>query len=98
MMVYIDQDFKPIVPSYLENIKQQLMHIRSLLYSKKYREIERVAMQIRDSGHNYGFIRIGELGVNMIYFSGLEASENIIKAICEIEEYIGKCQIEYIEL
>lgn len=97
-MVYIDKDFESLVPFYFENISKQLSNIKKLLESSQFRDIEKVAMQIRDSGLNYGFSAIGELGAGMIHYSGLEASENIYGAIREIEAYIESCKIEYIEL
>lgn len=98
MMVYIDQDFESIIPVYLSNIRRQVEQIENLLVHNQFKDIERIAMQIRDSGQNYGFMEIGQLGIKMIYYSGLESVDKIRKAAGEIISYIEKCEIEYIEL
>ncbi len=54
MLVYIDRDFQTIVPNYFENVRNQLYQIKVFLKRHQYKEIERLAMQLRDSGHNYG--------------------------------------------
>tara|TARA_Y100001933_G_C18646233_1_gene416565 strand:+ start:189 stop:485 length:297 start_codon:yes stop_codon:yes gene_type:complete len=98
MLVYIDRDFQSIVPNYFENVRNQLDQIKSFLNRHQYKEIERLAMQLRDSGHNYGFIRVGDLGRELLYFCGLESSYMILSTLEEIEKYIESCEIKYIEL
>ncbi len=55
-------------------------------------------MQLRDSGHNYGFIRVGDLGRDLIYFCGLESDYKIQETLEAIEKYIASCEIKYIEI
>ncbi|WP_430886039.1 hypothetical protein [Fusibacter sp. JL216-2] len=98
MLVYIDRDFQTIVPNYFENVRNQLYQIKVLLKRHQYKEIERLAMQLRDSGHNYGFIRVGDLGRDLIYFCGLESDYKIQEALEAIERYIASCEIKYIEI
>ena len=98
MMVYIDQDFASIVPRYLKNIENQVLKIDQLLKHNKFKEIERLSIQIRDSGENYGFLMIGQLGLQLIFYSGLEASAKIKSTITAILDYINNCEIKYIEL
>lgn len=98
MLVYIDRDFQTIVPNYFENVRNQMNQIKSFLKRHQYKEIERLAMQLRDSGHNYGFIRVGDLGRDLMYFCGLESSYKILDTLDQIERYIDSCEIKYIEL
>lgn len=98
MLVYIDRDFQTIVPNYFENVRNQLYQIKVFLKRHQYKEIERLAMQLRDSGHNYGFIRVGDLGRDLIYFCGLESDYKIQETLEAIEKYIASCEIKYIEI
>jgi len=98
MMVYIDQDFKSIVPAYIKHIRKQVNEINQLLPHRQYKEIERLAIQIKDSGDNYGFIEIGQFGLKLIYLSGLEAYEQIQRTTLEIIQYLESCEIRYVEL
>lgn len=98
MLVYIDRDFETIVPDYLVHIESQLDQIEVHLNNKQYRAVERLALQIRDSAKNYGFLKAGHLASKINFYSKYRSDESIHEVIREVRSYFERCSIQYVDL
>jgi len=76
----------------------QLEQIEVYLGNKQYKDVERVALLIRDSARNYGFLKAGHMASKISFYCKYQSDENIEEVIKAVRLYFEKCNIQYVDI
>lgn len=98
ILVEIDQDLKELIPGYLENRNKDVEKMKELLANKDYEELKRLGHQIKGNAGSYGFSQMSVYGMNIEDACKNSQYDSIEENIKNIEDYLGKVEITYVEV
>ena len=96
-VAYVPEDLEPLIAGYLENRRNDVINIKSLLEKGDFQEAKRLAHSMKGSGGGYGFEKITELGAIMEKAAKVEDKSVILANIEELAVYLKTVRIEYVD-
>lgn len=94
-VVYADPELAELIPGYLLHRKEDVRAIAAALSSGDYGLIENLGHTMKGSGGGYGFDAISEIGGKIEESAQKKKSDEIRKALKELEDYLGGVQVVY---
>lgn len=94
--IFIDEDIEDLIPSYLENTRNQLKRIKALLDQSNFLFIKKAAHQLKGSGKSYGFNFISEHGKKIEDAATNKEVATISEKISDLYDYLDNIIIEFV--
>lgn len=96
-LVYVDSDFKDLVPGFLDNRRAEIDVIRSSSESGDFNEIIRLGHGMKGAGAGYGFQEITKIGSNLEEAAKNEDISEIESELIRLEEYLSAVRVVYVD-
>ncbi len=94
-IVYIDEDLKEIIPSFLDNRQKDLTLIKEHLAAEQWSHIESIAHKLAGNAGSYGFEELGIIGAKLEE-SCQQGDVATIKQYCDqYNQYMNNLKVEY---
>lgn len=93
--VALNNEFKNIIPRYLENREHNIIAILEWLELRDYEKIRVLGHSLKGSGTSYGFTRISEIGHQLELSSQKRDHAAIIENVQHLKDYLTRIQITY---
>jgi signal transduction histidine kinase/CheY-like chemotaxis protein/HPt (histidine-containing phosphotransfer) domain-containing protein len=93
IIVFVDPDLEPLIPGFLQSIRDQLPHLSELLYADNYAEIKKIGHALKGVGGGYGFQKITELGAHIEHAADSQQHDGIELGIAGLNDYLSRVQI-----
>jgi chemotaxis protein histidine kinase CheA len=97
-IVYIDQDFKEIVPEFIEAFNQNILEIKDYLKAEDYYALRVIGHNLKGTGGGYGFDEISDIGHKLNMAAKEKDSKSIDELIPDLESYFSRITIIYKEI
>ncbi len=97
-IVYIDQDFKEIVPEFIEAFNQNILEIKDYLKAEDYDALRVIGHNLMGTGGGYGFDEISDIGHKLNMAAKEKDSKSIDELIPDLESYFSRITIIYKEI
>jgi len=92
----IPEDLMSLIPGYLENRRNDVSRIETLLAEGGFAEVERLAHSMKGTGGGYGFDGISSIGGAMETAARDKDHEEVRRQLNALEIYITTVKIEYV--
>jgi PAS domain S-box-containing protein len=92
----VPEDLMSLIPGYLENRRNDIFRIQTLLSEDGFAEVERLAHSMKGTGGGYGFDGISSVGGAMESAARNRNIEEVRKQLDALEIYIRTVRIEYV--
>lgn len=92
----VPEDLMSLIPGYLENRRNDVSRIETLLTEGGFAEIERLAHSMKGTGGGYGFDGISSIGGAMEAAARERSPEEVKRQMDALEIYIRTVRIEYV--
>jgi len=93
IMVSVDPDLAPLIPGFLQSIRDQTSHLSELLREGNYADIQKTGHSLKGVGGGYGFQRITDLGAQIEQLARSNQHDGIEIAIANLQNYLARVQI-----
>lgn len=98
IVVVVDADLEDLIPVFLENRKEDIRTIRTLLTNGDLGEISRLGHNMKGSGAGYGFEKITEIGKDIEIACKDGNRAQVEQLNNDLESYLSEIKIIYEEL
>lgn len=95
IVLHIDPDIEKLIPSFLENRRQDVVIIRAALKRDEFETIETLGHNMRGSGAGYGFEAVSEIGERIEKAAKMKDSANIEKSAADLLSYLRHVKVVY---
>ena len=96
IVVEIDSELLPIIPSFLESRWSDCALIESLLEAGNHEEISRLGHRLKGAGGSYGFDAISDIGIALERAAIRRDREAIVLATQTLQNYLERVKIVYL--
>jgi HPt (histidine-containing phosphotransfer) domain-containing protein len=93
IIVSVDHDLAPLIPGFLQSIKDQISHLSELLREGNYAAIQKTGHSLKGVGGGYGFQRITDLGAQIEQLARSSQHDGIEIGIADLQDYLARVQI-----
>jgi CheY-like chemotaxis protein/HPt (histidine-containing phosphotransfer) domain-containing protein len=93
IMVSVDPDLAPLIPGFLQSIRDQISHLSELLREGNYADIQKTGHSLKGVGGGYGFQRITDLGAQIEQLARSSQYDGIAIGIADLQNYLARVQI-----
>jgi CheY-like chemotaxis protein len=88
-----DPDTAPLVPAFLENRREDVVAIRSLLEQGAYGGIESIGHKMKGTGRSYGFEAISRIGSDIEFAAHQQDAATVERLLASLEQYLSRVKI-----
>ena len=96
ILVEIDSELLPIIPSFLESRLSDCAMIAHLLEAGNHEEISRLGHRLKGAGGSYGFDAITDIGIALEHAALRQDREAIVQATDMLQDYLERVKIVYV--
>lgn len=96
IVVEIDSELLPIIPSFLECRRRDCALIERLLEAGNHDEISRLAHRLKGAGGSYGFDAISDVGIALERAAFRRDREAIVLACEMLQHYLERVVVVYV--
>jgi signal transduction histidine kinase/DNA-binding NarL/FixJ family response regulator/HPt (histidine-containing phosphotransfer) domain-containing protein len=93
IIVSVDHDLAPLIPDFLQSIRDQIPHLSELLREGNYADIQKTGHSLKGVGGGYGFQRITDLGAQIEQLARSSQHDGIEIGIADLQDYLARVQI-----
>jgi len=93
IIVSVDTDLAPLIPGFLQSIRDQISHLSELLHEGNYADIQKTGHSLKGVGGGYGFQRITDIGAQIEQLARSSQHDGIEIAIADLQNYLARVQI-----
>jgi CheY-like chemotaxis protein len=93
VVMLADPDTAPLVPAFLENRREDLQAMRSLLEQGAFRAIESVGHKMKGTGRSYGFEAISRIGSDIELAAHQQDATTIQQLLEGLDSYLSRVKI-----
>jgi CheY-like chemotaxis protein len=93
IIVSVDTDLAPLIPGFLQSIRDQISHLSELLREGNYADIQKTGHSLKGVGGGYGFQRITDLGAQIEQSARSSQHDGIEIGIADLQNYLARVQI-----
>ncbi len=95
-VIYIDKELEGLIPGFLENRRQDLIHLEQAICNHDFNLIRSIGHKMKGSSGGYGFHELSLWGKNLEEKAQLEDEMAQIKEIVfKISNYLNHVKIEF---
>ncbi len=94
-VVYIDQDFKDIVPDFIEAFHKNIDEIKAALKTRDFEAVRFIGHNLKGTGGGYGFEEISDIGLKLNLAAKDQDIRIIENLLSEMESYFSRIEIVY---
>ena len=95
IIVFIDEDLKEIVPSFLDNRRKDITLIATHLPNQEWTHIESIAHKLAGNAGSYGFNDLGQIGAKLEQACQEGNTDEATKLCAQYKEYIEHLKVEF---
>jgi CheY-like chemotaxis protein len=88
-----DPDTAPLVPAFLENRREDVVAMRSLLEQGAYGGIESIGHKMKGTGRSYGFEAISRIGSDIESAAHQQDAATVERLLANLEQYLSRVKI-----
>lgn len=88
-----DPDTAPLVPAFLENRRDDVRAMRSLLEQGAFSSIESIGHKMKGTGRSYGFESISRIGSDIEFASHQQDAATVDQLIDDLDRYLARVKI-----
>lgn len=96
IVVEIDSELLPIIPSFLESRWNDCALIERLLEAGNHDEISRLGHRLKGAGGSYGFDAISDIGIALERAAIRQDREAIVLASEMLQHYLERVMVVYV--
>lgn len=63
--VYVDELLQELIPSFMENRRNEFVELEKFLSQKDYEALAKLGHKLIGTGYNYGFQKLGDLATDL---------------------------------
>jgi HPt (histidine-containing phosphotransfer) domain-containing protein len=90
-----DPDLEDLIPSFMENRKNELLDMENALGSRDFELIRRIAHTWKGISRPYGFVHLETLSKKLEASGESESHEGVGQVLAEIRDYLANVRIVY---
>lgn len=88
-----DPDTAPLVPAFLENRREDVLAMRSLLEQGAFANIESVGHKMKGTGRSYGFETISRIGSDIEFAAHKQDAATVERLLTGLDQYLSRVKI-----
>jgi len=96
IVVEIDSELLPIIPSFLESRWSDCALIERLLEDGNHDEISRLGHRLKGAGGSYGFDAITDIGIALERAAIRQDHEAVVQAAAMLQNYLKRVKVVYV--
>jgi HPt (histidine-containing phosphotransfer) domain-containing protein len=89
----IPVDLEDLAKDFLENRRNELAELRSLVEQADFKKLEQIAHKIKGNGGSFGFPRISEIGKRLEYSAQAHLRDECAKAVDDLKNYLANVKV-----
>ncbi len=87
--------YKPLIPEFLQGQHQLLTQLEAALQQENFDEIAELGHRMKGAGASYGFVRVSELGCELMAAAAAPDAANIRTLLDEYASYLTRLVVLY---
>lgn len=95
IIIEVDKELKDLIPSFLENRKNDIEQLKLALDKNDFKKILFISHQLKGVGGGYGFNLMSEIAAEIEDSSADKNSHTIKRKIKELDNYLMHVEIKY---
>jgi CheY-like chemotaxis protein len=95
VVVIDDKDTAPLVPAFLDNRREEVATMRSLLEQANFARIESIGHKLKGTGKSYGFAAISRIGGDIERAAHQHDAGAMERLVSELDAYLSHVQVEF---
>lgn len=94
--VVVDADFEEILPGFLENRRQDITTLQTLIPAKDYNAIQKIGHRMKGAGASYGLDFVSDVGREIEAAARAESLPDIIHQLNLLEDFLNRVDIRFV--
>src|SRR3989338_1497282 len=95
IIIYADPEISELIPTFLENRRQDTQDIAQALARNDYEKIRTLGHSMKGSGGGYGFCEISEIGAGLENAAKSTAVREIGMWLKRLSDYLERVEVVY---
>jgi CheY-like chemotaxis protein len=94
LVVIDDEDTAPLIPAFLDNRREEVATMRSLLEQANFARVESIGHKLKGTGKSYGFAALSRIGGDVERAAHQHDAAAMERLINELDAYLSHVQVE----